>query len=453
MTIAPAPAALRVSLFEHLQQQFSDRLTLINCTKATLVHISHTLEDLVLTRRIPAILFTGFQESSHWREETERYRALAEVAQQVCIFAGGKLPPESSEKEIHVTLQGDDPLRQEWFLCILSPQFSVVLCGQDRQVATGEEATRQFATLWTLDPLVINDVLDKCEAVVAHYRPDRAAELKAARQQFPPAAPDPEIMTLLTMEMIRFEEKLHLSLVRTTQMLEQQLKWQEDMISLLVHDLRSPLQSITLSLQMATMYGEVSDQQRELIGMAQKGAQHAAEMVQMMLDSTKLEYGQFPINIQPLVAQELIEQAREETRSLAHMQGITVMTQLADTVPLIWGDKALLGRVLVNLITNAIKHTPAYGTITIMTALHPDGKQIELGVRDTGRGIPLADQDRIFERLAQVRGEDRKTGAGLGLYFCRLAAEAHKGTIRVNSQLGMGSTFTVTLPLRPILSM
>lgn len=445
------PDTIRVSLFEHLQQHFSDRLTLLNCTKATLVHISHTLEDLVLKRRIPAILFTGFQESSHWREETERYRALAEVAQQVCIFAGGQLPPESNEKEIHVTLTGDDPLRQEWFLCILSPQFSVVLCGQDRQVPSAREATRQFATLWTLDPVVINEVLDKCEAVVEHYRPDRAAELRAARRQYPPDMADPEVMTLLTTEMIRFEEKLHLSLVRTTELLEQQFAWQEDMVSLLVHDLRSPLQSITLSLQMATMYGELSQQQRELLDMAQKGAGHATEMVQMMLDTTKLEYGQFPISIQPIAIPGLIEQANKELQSLAQMQGVTIARQIAPDAPLVWGDNALLGRVLVNLVGNAIKHTPTGGTITIGAAAHPDGKHLELSVRDTGRGIPTADQGRIFERLAQVRNDDRGSGAGLGLYFCRLAAEAHGGTIRVNSQLGMGSTFTVTLPLRPAL--
>jgi DICT domain-containing protein len=86
-------SALNLSLFKLLREQFGDALPMIRCTKATLVHLSHTLEDLVLRERIPALLFTGFQESSHWRQETERYRALADVAQQVCIFAGGTLPP------------------------------------------------------------------------------------------------------------------------------------------------------------------------------------------------------------------------------------------------------------------------------------------------------------------------------------------------------------------------
>src|SRR6185503_17856961 len=105
-----------LSLFKLLRQKLDQRLPTVRCTKATLVHLSHTLEDTILSRRIPAMIFTGFQESAYWRQETERYWALAQVAQQVCIFAGAPLPPESETTSLHVTLNGNDPLRQEWFL-------------------------------------------------------------------------------------------------------------------------------------------------------------------------------------------------------------------------------------------------------------------------------------------------------------------------------------------------
>lgn len=449
--LSPAPT-IHISLFTHLQHHFSDRLQLLHCTKATLVHVSHTLEDLVLQRKLPAILFTGFQESSHWREETERYRALAEVAQQVCIFAGGQLPPEASEKEIHITLHGDDPLRQEWFLCILSPQFSVVLCGQDQHNAAEQEATRQFATLWTLDPAVIDDVLDTCEDVVAYYRPDRAAALRTARRQFPPSAPDPALMTALTMEMIRFEESLHQSLRNTTSILEQQLRWQEDMINLLVHDLRTPLQAILLSLQMSAACLDAEAQPSEMIQLAEKSARRANELVQMMLDTTKLEHGQFPINLQRIEIDRLFERVTEQLQSLIEYHSLHLHLSIAPGMQLFWGDAVLLERVLINLIGNAIKYTPANGSITLGAAVHPDGRHIELRVRDTGQGIPQEAQARIFDRLAQASTEDRRTGSGLGLYFCRLAAEAHGGSIRVNSQLGSGSTFTVTLPIHPTIA-
>lgn len=449
MTVAVHPNHIQISLFSHLKQHFGARLELLHCTKATLVHLSHTLEDLVLREKLPAILFTGFQESSHWREETERYRALADVAQQVCIFAGGQLPPEASAKEIHVTLRGDDPLRQEWFLCILSPKFSVVLCGQDREVAVAHEELRQFATIWTFDPLIVNDVLDQCEAVVAHYRPDRAAELRVARANYPPLIPDPAIITSFTWSMIHFEEQLQQSLGRTRDMLAQQLRWQDDLVNLLVHDLRTPLQSVLLSVQLAALTGSLNDEQRELHSVAEAGVKRTSELVQTLLDSTKLEHGQFPIQLQPLQITVLFQYVISEIQTLAHAANIQVQQIVREDVPVVWADRTLLERVLINLIHNAIKFTAGGGQVMLAAGLRPDGTQIELTVRDTGRGIPTHAQEHIFERLAQVNDDDRRHGSGLGLYFCRLAAEAHGGTIRVDSELGHGTTFTLALPRKP----
>lgn len=448
MTTAVRPNHIHISLFTHLKQHFGARLELLHCTKATLVHLSHTLEDLVLREELPAILFTGFQESSHWREETERYRALANVAQQVCIFAGGQLPPEANAKEIHVTLQGDDPLRQEWFLCILSPKFSVVLCGQDREAAVAHEDLRQFATIWTFDPIIVNDVLDQCEAVVAHYRPDRAAELRAARQNFPPLIPDPAIITSFTWSMIHFEEQLQQSLGRTRDMLAQQLRWQDDMVHLLVHDMRTPLQSLLLGIQMLPLSGPLSNEQQELQTVSEAGVKRTLELVQTLLDSTKLAHGEFPIQIQPLQIPVLFQYVMGEIQALASATGIQMQQSVREDLPLVWADRTLLERVLINLIHNAIKFTSAEGQVMLAAALHPDGKQVELMVRDSGRGIPVYAQESVFERLTQVTDDDRRHGSGLGLYFCRLAVEAHGGTIRVDSELGRGTTFTVMLPLK-----
>lgn len=451
MSMDPHSSPIRVSLFKHLQHHFQDRLNVLHCTKATLVHLSHTLEDLVLSEQLPAILFTGFQESSHWRKETERYRALAEVAQQVCIFAGGSLPPESNEKEIHVTLLGDDPLRQEWFLGILSTQFSVILCGQDRQAAFDREATRQFATVWTLDPVVVNEVLDLCETVVEQYRPDRAADLRAARQMFPPTPPDPALITRLSWSMIQFEEQLHQALMRTQAQLEQQLRWQEDLVNLLVHDLRSPLQAVLMSVQMAQMNDTLGARERDLLAMAESGTKHAAGMVKMLLDTTQLEAGQFPIQIQPVQVGTVVDNVVSKVRVTAQAKEVTIDATVDPQVELIWSDAGLVQRVLDNLLTNAIKFTPRAGMVQLTASLDVHGTRLAIKVRDTGRGIPAHAQAQIFDRLGRASEDDRHTGTGLGLYFCRLALEALSGTIDVYSEVGRGSTFTVTLPLRPSL--
>lgn len=174
----------------------------------------------MLTRKLPALMFTGFQESSHWRKETERYRALAQVARQVCIFAGKPLPDDQPADVLQIELQGDDPLRQEWFVTILSSEFSVVLCGLDNLREIESEAHRQFDTIWSFDPVLVNQVLDVLENVLADYRPDVLPQLVQARADHPPVQPDRELITTFTRELLRFEDQLQSALLRKSHALE-----------------------------------------------------------------------------------------------------------------------------------------------------------------------------------------------------------------------------------------
>ncbi|MBC7870228.1 MAG: PAS domain-containing protein, partial [Chitinophagaceae bacterium] len=208
------PLDIDFSLFELLKSELGETLPIAHCTKATLVYLSHALEDLVLKNKMPALFFTGFQESSHWREETQRYQELVEIAHQVCIFAGKPLPLETEAHEVHVELADDDPLRQEWFLAILTSRFAVVLCGQDNLKPNVSEPERDFDTLWTFEPRVINQVLDLLEGVVSRYRPEKLAQLKEARTLYPPSQPDAEIVTHFTLELVNYQENLHLKLLR-----------------------------------------------------------------------------------------------------------------------------------------------------------------------------------------------------------------------------------------------
>lgn len=200
---------LPLSLFELLRDELGDAVPITKLSKATLVNISHTLEDHVLRKRLDALLFTGFQESAHWREEIERYLALANVARQVCIFAGQPLPPDSTANSLHITLNGDDPLRQEWFLLILSNAFAVLLCGQDQHTPFLDELDREFDTFWTFEPSVINRALDRLEGVIAEYRPDKLALLRQARQEIPPPAPDVRFISEFSLDIIRYQEALN----------------------------------------------------------------------------------------------------------------------------------------------------------------------------------------------------------------------------------------------------
>ncbi len=209
-----------VSLFNHIQDSTNDSLPIIRCTKRTLVHLSHALENIVLQDKIPALIFTGFQESSHWREETKRYEELSGVVKQICIFAGRSLPPEANARQLHIELADGDPMRQEWFLAILSEQFTVLLCGQDTLRPAEEEATREFDTLWTFEPQFINPALDALEDAIRLYRPEKLAQIQEARGRFALPSPDTAFVTRLMVDLLLHEEALNNVMISSQKMID-----------------------------------------------------------------------------------------------------------------------------------------------------------------------------------------------------------------------------------------
>jgi DICT domain-containing protein len=166
----------------------SDQVSLLS--KATLVDMSHAIEDIVLEERLAALVFTGFQKSTHWEEEVRRYRDLAQVARSVCIFARGDLSVAESVHCAGVTLAPDDRLSQEWFLLVLTGEIAVVLCGQDCHSPVQQEAERLFETIWTFEPAVIARCLEVVEGAVARYRPDLIDQIRRDFRQLGVASPN-----------------------------------------------------------------------------------------------------------------------------------------------------------------------------------------------------------------------------------------------------------------------
>ncbi len=197
------------SLFKLIHQQFNHNAPAIRCTKATLVHLSHTLEDLVLSQNIPALFFMGPQEHSQWRQEQERYQKLAQVAQQVWVFSSAHVTPPNEANFTQITLSPDDPLRQEWFLVILSKPLALVLCAEDSQITAVNDATRQFDMIWSFEPALVQQGLDLLEKIITAYRPEQLVSLQKIRTKYTAIKPDLALIADLTMRMVRFEETLH----------------------------------------------------------------------------------------------------------------------------------------------------------------------------------------------------------------------------------------------------
>ena len=223
----------------------------------------------------------------------------------------------------------------------------------------------------------------------------------------------------------------------------------DSLTQMLVHDLRTPLTTMLLSLDMLQTMAQdaptFDETQREMIDLALRGSNALLALVNDLLDIAKMEGGELKIERETVTIAALLDDARGSVASQLEMASVELRRQIAPDATSINADADLVRRVLINLLGNAIKFTPRNGTIEIGARIQKEGW--EFWVRDSGPGIAPEYQERIFEKFGQVemREQGNRISTGLGLTFCRLAVEAHGGKIWVESELGQGSTFRFTL--------
>lgn len=229
------------------------------------------------------------------------------------------------------------------------------------------------------------------------------------------------------------------------QELEQQ---RDDLTNMIIHDLRTPLTSILTGMQTLGLSGGLDELQQEMVDVSISGGETLLCMVNDLLDVEKMESRTMQLDYAELDAAELVDSAIGQVASLAETKNLTVKTQISPDLPSFGGDENKLRRVLVNLLGNAIKFTPADGTLTLKARLGEAKQELVFSVSDTGEGIPVEACERIFEKFGQVESRQggRTMSTGLGLTFCKLVVEAHGGGIHVDSMPGNGSTFTFAIP-------
>jgi len=239
------------------------------------------------------------------------------------------------------------------------------------------------------------------------------------------------------------------SFYEVSKRLQDQEHLRDALIEFLVHDLRSPLTNIISGLETLLISTEdnLSPEDRELIEMALIGAHRLLTMVNSILDLRKLEEGKFPLYLKEFEPREAVGEAIKQVQIWARQSNINLQVEFEPNVPeKMVADRWVLIRILVNLLSNALKYTPSSGTIKVQVFM--DDGWVHFSVTDQGPGIPKEYLDRIFDRFVQV--EARKSGAavgtGLGLTFCKLAVEAHGGRIWIESEVGKGTTVHFVLP-------
>ena len=224
-------------------------------------------------------------------------------------------------------------------------------------------------------------------------------------------------------------------------------KLRDDLIAMVYHDLRSPLANIASSLDvLASMLPlEEDDALKSLLNIAIRSSDRIQRLTNSLLDISRLEAGQPLGNRQPAAPQILIQDALDMVLAVAGGKDIEILVNIQPELPLVFADTDMMRRVLINLMENAIKFTPAEGKIYV--GAQQEGEFVQFWVRDTGPGISPADQERIFDKFTRLETKSGPRGFGLGLAFCRLAIGGHGGEIWVESEPGSGSAFKFTLPL------
>jgi len=224
---------------------------------------------------------------------------------------------------------------------------------------------------------------------------------------------------------------------------------QEQVLSGITHDLRGPLSAIMGYLDLLRrQLKEGPPKAMEYVGLAREAGVRLTQMVSDILDVVRFEQGKIDLDLQSISVEEMFRRIQNIFSVTANQKSVTLKVDMAQLGLTVSGDPKLLERVVDNLVGNAIKFTPSGGSISV-TAQRGNGRVV-FEVSDTGRGIPKEAQSRIFDKFQQVRPGDRSAGYGLGLAVAKFIVEAHKGEIRVESEVGKGSAFTFWIPDREL---
>jgi signal transduction histidine kinase len=245
----------------------------------------------------------------------------------------------------------------------------------------------------------------------------------------------------------------------------------EDFVSMLSHDLKSPITAVVGSIDLVRegRLGPVNAEQKEFLESAIESCEEMVEMIDNLLDVHKFEGGKMALTFRPEDPQAIVAKGVSRFRSQARKARLSLMTLVPPGLPTVLVDRSKFLRLLGNMISNALKFTPEDGRVEVTAevvdaaqvrgripaalyvpaSLPAEGSYLMITVRDSGVGVPAGSRVIIFDRFvqAQHRRRTRTGGSGLGLAFCRKMMDAHHGFIWVESELNKGSSFITLFPL------
>ena len=455
MTRTPAQGRLAVddSLFDRLRSVRPD-LQVMQVTKSTLVATSHLIETLVYDHGERCVLVSGFQHGRHWAAERDRYLDLAGNNDVIALFAGRELPAGLEVDQVGLRLRSGDPLMQEWFVLALGPGLSITLCGLDGDAHTQRlqpvpEADRLFEVVWSIDPGVAAVAAQVVVEALERSAPEHAAavrtRLATAAERPPTAAEAVRATDTLLAGMV---QRLEVTRLSERKALNTASQHKSGFLSRMSHELRTPLNAILGFGQLLELDLEQPEQQESVAQILAAG-RHLVTLVDEVLDIGRIESGELQLEIQELALGPVVQAALAMLAPAAAARELVVRNEVGADAPRVLADDSRLRQVLLNLLSNAVKYNRDGGQLVVSVSRTTDA--VRLAIQDTGLGMTTAETTLLFTPFERLGAAQRGiSGTGLGLVVTDRLVRAMHGQLEVDSRIGIGTTFTVALPLAPV---
>ena len=408
----------------------------------------------------------GFDSTTQIKVTT----AISELTRNIYEYAkSGAISLAVAERGpdvgLHITARDDGPgIDEKTLQAILRGRYQsysgmgVGLSGTRKlmdefDIQTAKDEGTRVAVIKWLPRAAATGVKERIEELRSHFneKADDSAleELQQQNRDFVAILSELEEKRAELEEVNRQLNESNRELNEANAKLRELSEMKEEFLALTTHDLRSPLTVISgvISFFTSGRLGELSPEQKNMVSMMERNAQSLIELVNDLLDASKLESGTMRLDLSSIDLSSLFGELRETMEPLAREKGIALEVQLPAELPPVRADRTKLRRVLVNLLSNALKFTGKGGTVEVRAARDTEGL-VRISISDTGVGIAPEDVERLFDKYEQARSRATRgeKGTGLGLYITKQLVELHGGEIKVDSQIGKGSTFSFTLP-------
>ncbi len=332
------------------------------------------------------------------------------------------------EFDLQVLEISQQPHLVEHFRLVATPALVKVL-PEPRQVLAGSNIISQLQKWW----------------------PRWEQSLQSQVPNLPPSCPRNISAVGYSSELMKMSDELF-SLKKENEELTEKMRFKDQILAMLAHDLRSPLTAASLAVEtLELIHKKPLDEQSaalksQLMRQTRKQFKIMNRLIADILQASKNLSAQFDIQSAPLCLAMLFGDILDVYQDQLQEQSLSLVYDMPQDLPNVFADEELIRQVVANLLDNAIKYTPPQGKITV-SALHRTTQKVQVSITDTGPGIPANQVETIFEGHFRLQRDQEKDGYGLGLSFCRKIIQAHYGQIWVDSRPHQGSSFHFTLPV------